>query len=133
PITNEQGETLQNIYTKEFLLKNTTNLDIRHFKVLIEFDLDVKILKHTDISKDGVDRLKKELLKDNEYSVTIENFNRGDEVKFIFEIANLTRDNINITESNCIGFKVKIKDRRKRKKPAKLTHVDKEKLNTSRQ
>lgn len=132
PITNEQGETVQNIYTKEFLLKNTTNFDIKEFRVLIEFDVEVKILKHTDISKDGVERLKKRLLKDNEYSVTIKNFNRGDEIKFIFEIANVTNDHINITESNCIGFKVKIKDRRKKKSPAKLTHVDKEKLNASR-
>lgn len=133
PITNEQGETLQNIYTKEFLLKNTTNLDIRDFKLLIEFDVEVKILKHTDISKDGVDRLKKRLLKDNEYSVTIRNFNREDGIKFIFEVANVTNDYINITESNCIGFKVIIRDARKKKTPAKLTHVGKEELNASRQ
>lgn len=69
------------------------------------------------------------MLKPNEYSVTIQNFNRGDEVKFIFEIANLNKDEINVTEDNCIGFKVKLKDKRKAQLKSKLTHVDKEKIN----
>ena len=34
PITNDDGTTHQNIHTKEFLLKNTTNIDQKDFKVI---------------------------------------------------------------------------------------------------
>jgi len=132
PTTVEDGELHQNIYSKQFVLKNTTNCDHKTFRVIFEFDITAKIIRHTDITKSGIDRLKKKLLKPNEYSVTIQNFNRGDEVKFIFEIANLNKDEINVTEDNCIGFKIKLKDKRKAQLKSKLTHVDKEKINAIR-
>ena len=37
PITNDDGTTHQNIYTKEFVLKNTTNSDQKDFRVIFEF------------------------------------------------------------------------------------------------
>jgi hypothetical protein len=129
PTTVEYGELHQNIYSKQFVLKNTTNCDHKTFRVIFEFDITAKIIRHTDITKSGIDRLKKKLLKQNEYSVTILNFNRGDEVKFIFEIANLNKDEINVTEDNCVGFKIKLKDKRKTQLKSKFTHVDKEKIN----
>lgn len=129
PMTTNEGETHQNIFSKQFILKNTTNTDHKEFRVIFEFDVAAKILRHTDITKTSVDRLKKKLLKPNEYSVTIRNFNRNDEIKFIFEIANITNDLCNITEDNCIGFKVKLKDKRKATIKSKLTVVDKAKLN----
>jgi hypothetical protein len=132
PTTVEDGETHQNIYSKQFVLKNTTNCDHKTFRVIFEFDITAKIIRHTDISKSGIDRLKKRLLKPNEYSVNIQNFNRGDAIKFIFEIANLKNDEINVTEDNCLGFKVKLKDKRKAQLKSKLTHVDKEKINAIR-
>lgn len=129
PTTIPEGETHQNIYSKQFVLKNTTNCDHKAFTVIFEFDAAAKIIRHTDSSKSGIDRLKKKLLKLNEYSVVIKNFNRGDEVKFTFEIANLDRDEINITETECTGFKIKVKDKRKAQLKSKLTYVDKEKIN----
>lgn len=132
PTTVEDGELHQNIYSKQFVLKNTTNCDHKTFRVIFEFDITAKIIRHTDVTKSGIDRLKKKLLKQNEYSVTIQNFNRGDEVKFIFEIANLNKDEINVTEDNCTGFKIRLKDKRKAQLKSKLTHVDKEKINAIR-
>lgn len=129
PTTVESGE-VNNIFSKQFILKNTTNADHKSFKIIFEFDSTAKIIRHTDSSKSGTDRLKKKLLKPNEYAVTIQNFNRKDEVKFIFEIANLDKDEINITEDGCIGFKIKLKDKRKAKLNSKLTEVNKAKLNS---
>jgi len=129
PTTVEDGELHQNIYSKQFLLKNTTNCDHKTFRVIFEFDITAKIIRNTNITKSGIDRLKSKLLKANEYSVTIQNFNRKDEAKFIFEIANLKNDEINVTEDNCIGFKIKVKDKRVTKSKSKLTHVGKEKIN----
>jgi len=129
PIQVDGGDSHQNIFSKQFLLKNTTNTDIKDFIVIFEFDCESRIIRHTDVTKAGVDRLKKRLLKPNEYSVTIKNFNRKDEIKFIFEIANITKDLCNVTEDNCIGFKVKLKDKRKAMIKSKLTLVDKVTLN----
>lgn len=130
PVTINENETHQNIYSKQFILKNTTNFDHKEFKVIFEFDILAKIIRHTNTTKGGVDRLKTKLLKPNEYSVIVKNFNRKDEVKFIFEIANLTKDYINITEDECVGFKVKMKDKRKAKLKSKMTEVDKVVLHT---
>ena len=132
PIAGDNGETHQNIFSKKFCLKNTTNADHKEFTLIFEFDIEAKIVRHTDSTKGGIDRLKKKLLKANEYSVTIKNFNRGDEVKFMFEIANVSDDLVNVTEDDCIGFKVKLKDKRIAQVKSKLTVVDKERLNTSR-
>ena len=55
--------------------------------------------------------------------------NYFDEVKFIFEIANVTTDLCNVTEDGCIGFVVRLKDKRKATIKSKLTLVSKEQLN----
>lgn len=129
PLQNEEGTKIDNLYVKEFILKNTTNQDQEKFKLIVEFDSDSKILGHTDWCKDGTDKLEKLLSKDNEYSVIIKNFNRNEEVKFQFNIANISNNHINVTESDCIGFKIRLKDKRKKKHPTKLTYVSKERLN----
>lgn len=124
-----EGEVHQNIHARHFILRNTTNCDHKTFKVIFEFDVGSKIIRHTDTTKAGVDRLKKKLLKPNEYSVTVVNFNRGDDVKFMFEIANISAEEVNVTECDCIGFKIKLKDKRKARLKSKLTQVEKAKLN----
>lgn len=131
PITIDDGITHQNIYTKEFLLKNTTNKDQNDFQIIFEFDTTAIILKHTNISKVGVDHFKSRLVKENEYLARIKNFNRNDKVKFIFEIANISDNHINITEAKCTGFKIIHKDKRKNKKASKLTFVSKEELSSN--
>lgn len=128
PVTNDDGTTHENIYTKEFILKNTTNKDQNDFQVIFEFDTSAIILKHTNICKVGSEHFKSRLIKDNEYSARIKNFNRNDTAKFIFEIANISDNHINITEAKCTGFKIVHKDKRKSKKASKLTFVSKEQL-----
>lgn len=128
PITNDDGTTHQNIHTKEFLLKNTTNIDQKNFRVIFEFEAGAIILKHTNKSKIGTDSFKSRLPKENEYSVRIKDFNRGDDIKFIFEIANIVSNKINITEANCIGFKITHQDKREFKAISKLTFVSKESI-----
>ena len=100
PFIGVEGETHNNIYSKMFKLINTTNSDYKIFVIIFEFDVSAKIIRHTDSTKSGIDRLKKKLLKPNEYMATIKNFNRKDEANFLFEIANITDDLINITEDN---------------------------------
>jgi hypothetical protein len=131
PITAEEGITHSNIYTKQFLVINTTNIDHKEFRLLFEFDSSAKILKHTNISKSGANKYKSRLLKENEYSVAIKNLNRKDQVKFVFEIANISDNYVNITEDNCIGFKIILKDKRASKVPSKLTFVSKEIINAT--
>jgi hypothetical protein len=133
PMTTDGGEIHNNIFSKQFILKNTTNTDQKEFKVIFQFDVASKIIRHTDKTKTGTDRLHKKILKDNEYEVTIKNFNRKDQVKFIFEIANIKNDLCNVTEAECTGFKIKIKDKRKATKKSKLTVVDKSSLNSTSQ
>ncbi len=132
PVTiTESGENHQNIYSKKFILKNTTNCDHKTFKIIFEFDINSKVIRYTDITKSGIDKLKKRIIKPNEYSITVQNFNRNDEVKFIFEIADIDKDEINVTEDECLGFKMTLKEKRIAKIESKLTIVNKEKINAS--
>lgn len=130
PVAVSEGETHNNIYSKYFILKNTTNSDYKQFIIIFEFDAVAKIIRNTNITKGGIDMLKTRLPKANEYFATVKNFNRNDEVKFVFEIANITNDYINITEYNCTGFKIQLKDKRKAMLKSKMTVVDKGKLNS---
>lgn len=115
PVVTDQGEH-QNIHTKEFKLINTTNKDVVQFRIIFEFDAHSTILKHDTFCKTGKNSHKAKLLKPNEVSFIVKNFNRGDESKFNFDIANLNRDVFNITESECVGFKIISKDKRKKHK-----------------
>jgi len=102
----------QKIDTKEFKLVNTTNKDHQKFKIIFEFDAQSTILKHDTWSKTGKNFHKVSLSKPNECAFSIKNFNRGDDIRFNFEIANLNRDVYNVTEAECIGFKIIVKDKR---------------------
>jgi hypothetical protein len=119
-----------NIYTKGFTLINTSNTDQIKFTIIFEFDISAKILSHDNHSKDGQNKHKSKLTKNNECSVTIKHFNRKDKIKFSFQIANITSDKINITESECTGLKIVTKDKRSAKKPSKLTFVAKSELSS---
>jgi hypothetical protein len=113
PVISESGEQHNNIYTKEFKLKNTTGKDISSFRIIFEFDADAKIIKQKSFCKTGKDDIKPKNKKPNECSYIIKNFNRGDEFRFYFDIANVTNDHYNITEADCLGFKIVVKDKRK--------------------
>jgi hypothetical protein len=127
PVITEQGEH-KNIHTKEFKLINTTNRDIRLFKIIFEFDAQSKILKHDTFCKTGKNAHKPRISKPNECIFVIKNFNRGDDTKFKFDIANLTDDVYNITEAECTGFKIVLKDLRKAHKKKHGKIVSKEQI-----
>ncbi|MBK9254435.1 MAG: hypothetical protein IPM42_02990 [Saprospiraceae bacterium] len=129
PVLSETGEQHKNIYTKEFCLKNTTGKDISSFKIIFEFDADAKIIKQDSFCKTGRNDIKPRNKKPNECSYLIKNFNRGDEFKFFFDIANVTNDHYNITEADCLGFKIVVKDQRKPTIKNKSKVVTKDKIN----
>jgi len=127
PVTTET-ETHSNIHYKEFHLTNSTNQDIKYFKIIFEFDGDSKILRQDTFCKSGKNKLKGKNPKPNEALFGVMNLNRGDEIKFFFDIANVSNDYFNVTEAECLGFKIKAKVRMKVKKPVNTKIVSKEKL-----
>jgi hypothetical protein len=126
PIISESGEKHNNIYTKEFRLKNTTGQDISSLRIIFEFDADAKIIKQSSFSKTGKDDIKPKNKKPNECSYIIKSFNRNDEFRFYFDIANVTNDHFNITEADSLGFKIVFKDERKPKIKNKYKIVTKD-------
>ena len=58
PVMSESGEQHNNIYTKEFRLKNTTSIDITSFRIIFEFDADAKIIKQSSYCKTGKENIK---------------------------------------------------------------------------
>ena len=126
------AEKHNNIHYKEFHLKNTTNTDIKFFRIIFEFDADAKIIKQDTFCKSGKNKVKGRKLKSNEASFGIKNFNRNDTIKFYFDVANVTKNEFNITETESLGFKIVTKDKRKLKEPIKSVIVEKEKLKSSR-
>lgn len=129
PIMSESGEQHNNIYTKEFKLKNTTGKDIASFRIIFEFDAEAKIIKQSSFCKTGKDDIKPKNKKPNECSFIIKNFNRNDEFRFYFDIANVTNDHYNVTEADCLGFKIVVKDKRKPTIKNKSKVVTKDRIN----
>ena len=129
PVLSETGEQHNNIYTKEFTLKNTTGKDIPSFRIIFEFDADAKIIKQDSFCKTGKNDIKPKNKKLSECSYLIKNFNRNDEFRFYFDIANVTNDHYNITEADCLGFKIVVKDKRKATIKSKSKVVTKDKIN----
>jgi len=128
PVITEAGEQHNNIYTKEFRLKNTTGKDIPSFKIIFEFDAVAKIIKQDTFYKAGKNELKPKNKKPNECSYSIKHFNREDEIKFFFDIANVSNDFYNVTEADCLGFKIVVKDKRKPQIKGKSQIVTKDKI-----
>ncbi|MBP7389725.1 MAG: hypothetical protein KA841_04935 [Chitinophagales bacterium] len=129
PVLSESGEQHNNIYTKEFRLINTTGKDIASFRIIFEFDADAKIIKQSSFCKTGKDDIKPKNKKPNECSYIIRNFNRNDEFRFYFDIANVTNDHYNVTEADCLGFKIVVKDQRKPTIKNKSKVVTKDRIN----
>ncbi len=115
PQVNEENEIVQqNLHFKRFKVINTTNKDIKEFKIIFQFD-NLSIIKECySRSKEGYNKQK--IIKSSDYTneaeATVKNFNRGDEIEFNFQIANLDENKYYVTESNCIGFKIKCYDKR---------------------
>lgn len=118
PITNEDNTIHSNIYCKTFRIKNTTNKDIENFQVVFQFDSTADIIECYSRSKEGYNKQKVKKSKDNnnEARAYIKQMNRNDTIEFTFRIANVTDDKYYISESNCLGFKIKCKDKIKHHK-----------------
>ncbi|MFV9482296.1 hypothetical protein ACNI3T_00585 [Christiangramia sp. ASW11-125] len=107
----------ENLYSKEFKIKNTTNQDLATINITFSFEPVAEITKVQTESKWGLDIPKGNVYpgKKNECVLKIKNFNRNDEIEVLMEIANLETHNFNIQESKCLGIKIKWVDKRKKK------------------
>ncbi len=114
PVKAENDEIHQNIYVKKFKLINNTNIDVKSFKVIFQFDQLAKVIECYSVSKDGIDKQKIRANNKigNQAESFIRLFNRGDKIEFIIKIANISENSYYISESECLGFKIKCLDKR---------------------
>lgn len=105
-----------NLYFKKYQLKNTTNMDINKFSVRFVFDLNSSIIDYSNHTKAGEGKANVTVKgnKRNECILRVKDFNRGDKVDVTLRIANITENAYYITEMDSVGFKLKIKDKRKK-------------------
>lgn len=114
PVRNDDNTVHENIHCKKFKITNTTNKDISEFKVFFQFDATAEILDCYSQSKEGYNRqrIRPNHNNKNEAEALVKNFNRSDAIVYVFRIANISANDYYITECNCIGFKIKCKDKR---------------------
>ena len=115
PLVRDDNTTHQNLYCKRFRITNTTNKDIGEFKILFQFDASATITNCYSRSKEGYNKQRVRKSKDdnNQAEALVRNFNRGDSIEYTFEVANITDNSYYVTECNCLGFKIDVKDKRK--------------------
>ena len=96
------------------MIKNTTNRDIERFKIIFQFDASSNIVECYSSSKEGYNEQKvsKNKKNPNQAEAIVVNFNRGDEIVFHFQVANVDENKYYVTESECLGFRIKCSDKR---------------------
>ena len=112
-----EDETIQeNLHCKRFRLINTTNQDIKEFKVYFQFDQTSTITDCYTQSKEGYNRqkIRPNKFNKNEAEALIKDFNRKDWIEFTLKIANISDNKYYITETKCTGFKIKCIDKRRK-------------------
>lgn len=126
PQRNEDDTVHQNVHCKSFKIVNTTNKDLQEFKVIFQFDSTATILECYSRSKEGYNRQKIRINKNNtnEAEAIVRQFNRSDSIEYTFRIANITENRYYITECNCMGFKINCKDKRKSSDKSKSKQSD---------
>lgn len=114
PLAIEDGTMFNNVYFKRFKIKNTTNKDIEHFKVIFQFDNSGSIIDCSTSSKEGINhhKIKRNSQNKNAAEATINNFNREDEIEFYFRLGDISNNEYYIKEKDCLGFKIKCIDKR---------------------
>lgn len=114
PLAVEDGTMFNNVYFKRFLIKNTTNKDIEQFKIIFQFDNSGSIIDCSTSSKEGVNfhKIKRLSRNKNAAEASINNFNRGEEIEFVFRLGDISKNEYYIKEKDCIGFKIKCVDKR---------------------
>ena len=118
PIKDDNDVIRNNIHCKKFKITNTTNRDYNSLKIIFQFDPSAEILECWSISKEGwnAQKIKTNLIDNNQADANIKSFNRGDSVEYTFKVANISDNKYYITENKSLGVKIKCKDRRKRRK-----------------
>lgn len=121
PQRDANGDMRENVHKKLFRLKNTTNIDIKNFSVVFQFDRSSTITECYTRSKEGIDyqRIKRNNRLHNQADATIKNFNRGDTIDFHITVANVTENKYYVRESDSTGFKILCKDKRDDMKKSK--------------
>lgn len=126
PLAIEDGKMFNNVYFKRFKIKNTTNKDIDHFKIIFQFDNSGSIIDCSTSSKEGINHHKIKCLPKNKNAAeaTITNFNRDEEIEFVFRLGDISKNEYYIKEKDCIGFKIKCIDKRHAKEKSKSKQSD---------
>lgn len=114
PLAIEDGTMFNNVYSKRFKIKNTTNKDIERFKVIFQFDNSGTIIDCSSFSKEGFNfhKVKRHQNNKNAAEATITNFNRRDEIEFYFRLGDVSNNEYYIKEKDSLGFKIKCIDKR---------------------
>lgn len=112
------GVDYNNMYLKIFDIENTTNLDIKNFSVRFVFDPEASIIDYVSHTKEGKSKsgISIHATKKNECSLSVNNFTRGDKIKVVLRIGNVSDNRYFITEYNSLSFNIVCKDKRKSKK-----------------
>lgn len=116
PQQNANGDVTQNLHHKQFRIKNTTNIDIREFQVIFQFDQVSEITECYCTSKEGlnVQKIRRNAQYHNQAEAIIRDFNRGDCIDFYFRVANVVDNKYYVSESKALGFKIKCVDKREK-------------------
>ncbi len=121
PMRGANGDVTNNQHKKRFCIKNTTNMDIKKFKVVFQFDMSSTIIDCYSSSKEGVNyqRVKRNTRLMNQADAVVKDFNRGDTIDFYFTVANVTENEYYVRESEATGFKIVCTDKREKTKRLK--------------
>lgn len=117
PINNADNTIDNNLYVKRFKLVNTTNSDIDYCQIRFQFDANSVIKDCYSQSKEGYNcqKVQKHNQNSNEAIAKIKKFNRKDSITLFFRVANISDNMYYVTESGSMGFKIRCKDKSKKK------------------
>ena len=106
-----------NVYYKEYKLKNTTNIDIKEFKTIFLFDDTATIIECSSLSKEGFNEQMIYIDSNNKNKAIaiVQNFNRKESITYKFTIGNVTHNSCTIVETGATGFKIEMKKKKKNK------------------
>lgn len=96
------SKNFQNLIFKQFVLINTTKVDFDKIDIVFEFDKGSEIVKkEVSSKKHGKNKFEFTERKTSELVYHIKNFNRKQEILFIFEIGNITENFFCPIVDNC--------------------------------
>ena len=113
-----EDKTYENLIYKKCTLKNSSKNDFPQLSVIFEFDKDSEIVKHKALSKKyGSNKFPFEFKKPSELVYHIQNFNRKQEVTFVFEVGNISGNLFCAVVDNC-GVDIQVKSLSKITQPS---------------